>query len=305
MYSHDLRWTACNLYYQRYHSVRKTADALMVGKSSVSRWLNDHPISQKIRRQCNRTTEIVQWMVKELQLNPFHSLSTLHRSLPGHLAVSRSTLARCVRRTGWTRKMTSKLQLRSKHQESLEASFLTHMKDLQGTDWISIDETCIWTDMMPTKGYAPVGQRLNLPLSAKNHRNSRKKLSLLVAISRSGQSFSLVKEGSIRSADFAQFIQRLPFPSGATLVMDNASIHKTRLVTDEITRRNYRVVYTAPYRPDWNPIEHLFSPFKHHFRSLYKFVGTIEEKLQKVWSMLPDTIYQNCYNAVEARYIAT
>jgi transposase len=110
------------------------------------------------------------------------------------------------------------------------------------------------------------------------------------------------KEGSIRNADFASFIERLPFDASTTLVMDNASIHKTKLVKEAVDRKKYNAVYTAPYRPDWNPVEHVFSPFKHHFRNLCTAPMSIEEKIQHVWATLPSTLWENSFVAVERRY---
>lgn len=301
MYSQDLKWRACQLYYSRYQSVRKTADALLVGKSSVARWLNDHPVSRKIRSQQKRNQLLVQFIVQQFQQNPFHSLSSLHKTLPDDLKVSRSTLARCVRSTRWTKKCTSKLQLKSRQQNALEEQFLEAMGPLQGTDWVSIDETCIWTDMIPTRGYAPAGKRLFLSTSDKVQISHRKKLSLLVAVTRSGQTYCYLKEGSILSTDFATFLTRMPFPSGTVLVMDNASIHKTKLVKKTLEQKGYCAVFTAPYRPDWNPVEHVFSPFKHHFRMLHKNNLSVEDKIQKVWSMLPEPLWHNCFRTVEAR----
>lgn len=301
MYSLDLRWTACQLYYQRYNSVRKTADALLVSKSSVARWLNDHPVSRKIKKQNQLHEELTKWIVAQWMQNPFMSLSSLHRSLPENMQVSRSTLFRCMRQTGWTRKYTSKLQLKSRHQEAREANFLNEMKDLQDVDWISIDETCIWTDMVPTRGYAPSGKRLLLRSCDKIPVSQRKKLSMLVAVSRKGQTYCYLKEGSIKSADFARFIKQLPMPPRSNLIMDNASIHKAKEVREMLDRKLYRAIYTAPYRPDWNPVEHIFSPFKHHFRTLFKFQGTFEDKIQRVWTQLPESLWPNCFRAVEER----
>lgn len=301
-YSDDIRWLACKLYYERFQSVRKTASHLLISKSSVSRWLNEHPVARKISRCSKRASDTVSWIVRSLQQNPFQSITTLQRALPDHLKVSRSTIARCVRRSGWTKKRTSKMILKSKNQDVLERNFINTMRPLEGSNWVSIDETCIWTDMVPRDGYALYGQRLVLSNGAKLQRSQRKKLSLLMAVSRSGQSFSFVKEGSIKSDDFAAFIERLPYPPGTTLVMDNASIHKTRTVAEKASMKRYTVVFTAPYRPDWNPIEHVFSPFKHHFRAMYSVNCSVDEKLRIVWANLPDTIYENCYKAVESRY---
>jgi hypothetical protein len=54
----------------------------------------------------------------------------------------------------------------------------------------------------------------------------------------------------------------VPFPPGTVLVLDNASIHKTREVQQVMASKGYTPMYTPPYSPEFNPIEHCFGAIK-------------------------------------------
>lgn len=304
-YSKDLRWLACRLYHERFHSVRKTAASLLLGKSTVHRWIREHPVTQKIERLHDKARQATDAIVAALRANPFHTAGSLQRHLQESHAIrlSRSTVSRCVRRSGWSRKLVSKAQLRAKDQEERDAVFTQHMRLLKasGEDWISVDETCIWTDLVPRRGYSPRGQRLFVP--QRIPRQQRKKYSLLMAISRTGVVHTMVREGAIRGDDFAQFIREIPDQyRGRTIVMDNASIHKTRAVRGAMEEKGLRTLYTAPYRPDWNPIEHTFSAVKANFRNLWNHALDVHTRIRQALAMFPVQGWRNCFIAVEGRF---
>ena len=50
--------------------------------------------------------------------------------------------------------------------------------------------------------------------------------------------------------------------SGQTVVMDNASFHKSLLVREAIEAAGCKLVYLPPYSPDLNPIEKFWANLK-------------------------------------------
>lgn len=303
-YSQDLRWIACKLYHERYRSFRKTAAVLEIGKSTIQRWVTGHPITRRITARESKARRATALVVEALQGNPFHSAASLALDLRNKgLFLSRSTVTRCIRRGGWSRKQTAKTVLRARDQEEREAHFVAHMKGLiqQNADWISIDETCIWTDFVPAKGYSPRGQRLVLPERLPG--GCWKKLSLLMAIHRGGVIHSFTKEGGINGDDFAHFLRSIPSEHrGKPIIMDNAAIHRTKAVKAALASQEFEGVFTAPYRPDWNPIEHSFSSIKHHFRTLWA-IRCVRERLMRAVAAVPPSCWENCYRAVSDRLI--
>ena len=53
----------------------------------------------------------------------------------------------------------------------------------------------------------------------------------------------------------------------ATIIMDNASIHKTAEVKEVFKATNHKIIYLPPYSPQLNPIEEVFSKWKHILKS--------------------------------------
>ncbi|CEI97644.1 hypothetical protein RMCBS344292_11774 [Rhizopus microsporus] len=49
---------------------------------------------------------------------------------------------------------------------------------------------------------------------------------------------------------------------GSYLVMDNASIHKSKPMIRKVEARGYRVMYLSPYSPELNPIEQFWALVK-------------------------------------------
>jgi len=68
-----------------------------------------------------------------------------------------------------------------------------------------------------------------------------------------------------------------------TLIMDNASIHKTKSVKEYIERSGFNVLFLPPYHPDHNNAEFCFMMLK---RMFYKKKTTMEGKKNKNFQIL-------------------
>ena len=72
---------------------------------------------------------------------------------------------------------------------------------------------------------------------------------------------------SCKANDFQNFLTRLPYPKGTVIVLDNASVHRTKAVLSTATDKGYHLLFIPPYTPEANPIENVFGLIK---RSYYK-----------------------------------
>jgi transposase len=48
--------------------------------------------------------------------------------------------------------------------------------------------------------------------------------------------------------------------------MDNAPIHKSKLIREKIEEDHNNLLYTVPYHPETNAIEEFFSQLKHYIK---------------------------------------
>jgi transposase len=95
------------------------------------------------------------------------------------------------------------------------------------------------------------------------------------------------------SEDYAEFLNKLirylanDGIVGAYLVMDNVRFHKTKLVVNLIESHGHHAIFLPPYSPFLNPIENLFSQWKHFVKrgevqnedQFYKLVNTSSQKI--------------------------
>ena len=87
-----------------------------------------------------------------------------------------------------------------------------------------------------------------------------------MAVSLDGQSQYTMTHRPVDTTQFAAFVQTLNYPSGSVILMDNVAFHKSKIVREAFTAKNYTLLFTPPYFPDANPIENVFSMLKTRFR---------------------------------------
>jgi transposase len=64
--------------------------------------------------------------------------------------------------------------------------------------------------------------------------------------------------GTCNSILFIAWLEKMLIPelkAGQTVIMDNASFHKSPIVKNLIEAAGCKLVYLPPYSPDLNPIE--------------------------------------------------
>jgi hypothetical protein len=89
--------------------------------------------------------------------------------------------------------------------------------------------------------------------------------SLVMAAHMKGMTHSTLHVGSINGPRFADFMADLPFPRGTVIVLDNASIHKCAASRQIAAEHGYKLLFTPPYTPEFNPVEMMFGTIKNKF----------------------------------------
>lgn len=74
------------------------------------------------------------------------------------------------------------------------------------------------------------------------------------------------------------------FLKGSTLILDNATFHRSSDVEKIMKKMGCYVKFLPPYSPDFNKIENYWSPVKNDLRKKFRIMQ--EYPLRAVWNTL-------------------
>ena len=210
-------------------SLRRVAATYNVSKSSVQRWVKststqDMHLSRPLKR-CRKVVsrQIQECVTNTLTSSPFTTMASLARvvSRTCNVKMSPSTVSRIRKKLNWTRKKTFRC-VDHAHQPEKVIGFCKQFLDANTYgEVISIDEAGFYVGDNPRFGYSPRGQRLQVN-SSRTLR--RRKLTLLMAITKAGVHHFQVLDVNCTKTHFVRFIQDMPAIPGASLLMDNVAI---------------------------------------------------------------------------------
>lgn len=89
--------------------------------------------------------------------------------------------------------------------------------------------------------------------------------SILSTIGLDGTQVPIVFEGTLNKELFVEYLEKMLFPTlgeDDILILDNSSVHTSKLVRETIKRLGIKAVYLPPYSPDLNPIELMWAYVK-------------------------------------------
>jgi transposase len=305
MYPEGFRKAALTLY-GYFQNMKKTAQALQVATSTIWRWV--HGMVGRAGAPCHvpkkkLSEAMLAHISTVLSKNPTLTLDALRISISetfGLATLSRQCVAAALRASGFSRK---RLRLRGTIRRQDPAACLALFKRvasdaLHSGNIVAVDEVGFDRTMVPLYGYAPRGEKAVVRL----HRTDKERVSVIMAIDPKGRHHYRVITGTTDGNCFAQFVASLHWPTGTHVILDNASIHKTRAVRAALTRNGLVPLYTPPYTPDANPIENVFSVVKHRYRkALLTAPGSsnIADITQLVIGVLDGIdclgLYSNCF----------
>jgi len=76
-----------------------------------------------------------------------------------------------------------------------------------------------------------------------------------------------------------------------TIIMDNAVIHKSKLIREKIEKDQNHLLYTVPYHPETNAIEEFFNQLKHYIKK--KSPNTYEDIVNVITEIIEYKITKN------------
>lgn len=243
-------------------SLREVSKRYGVSKSALSRWYRYlEPTIRKRNPRKNIQGTIGPIIKNALSVCPYRTaddlISLIHSSLG--IKISRSSIYRSFKSLNITYKQSS----RCRYSTPIDKShpFMISEESYSGGP-ISFDESSFYWDDRPRKGWATSGSRVHR--SAR--KGGRKRISLLLAVDENGVVASQLLSGGVKSDAIVKFFSMLP--DGRPIILDNASIHRTKILKDLFLLKHIELRYTPPYSPWYNPVEFCFSEIKAKYRPL-------------------------------------
>ena len=265
MYDLHIRQIAIRLYAQ-FHSLRKVACLLNTSHSTISRWINN-PIQSTRKKKISKLNKpwILDFLKAYLLSHPFATIVDIRNILLNNFGITASIeLVRLVikKHIGFTRKRARRFS-QPKNLDAQIDSFITQRDQYLALGYVmvSIDETSFGRNCLPAIGYAPKGQRLRIV----NVRPRMTNTSVLAIAIPNKSIIWKSKEGAYDTLSFVAFLQTLNLPVNTVLLLDNVRFHHSTSVHDLANSKGWKLLYTPPYSPQFNPIEGIFSIVKRHY----------------------------------------
>ncbi len=159
-------------------------------------------------------------------------------------------------------------------------AFWEQISNIAPENLIFIDEMGVLLGLQRDYGRSPQAERLYALKPF--YRGSR--VTVVGAITQNSILAMKTLGMSMTGDDFKVFVQEELVPKlwpGAMVVMDNLAAHKVSGVQELIESKGAGVIYSAPYSPEFNPIEHLWWELKAFIRRFIpKCIAAVEQLIR-------------------------
>jgi transposase len=277
-HTEDYKLTAVKYYLDHNEDMRDTCEIFKCKHQSLSRWIKTYKqrgnVNRKTRKNHNLkiTPEIEKFVkdyVRKYNTTTLWELSKLvNEKYKVHL--TDMSIYNILHKHQLTRK-----RLRSKYypekkegqeKQDLE-DFYKKLKEFDYKRTISLDETSIYLNMTLTYGRSKSGTRV----IKKTSKYPYKRYNLLCAISAEkviGWKLYPERKGGVKTNDILEFYDEFIHSKykNYLVIMDNAVIHKSKIIRETIEHDNNHLIYSVPYHPETNSIEEFFSQLKHYIK---------------------------------------
>ncbi len=175
-----------------------------------------------------------------------------------------------------------KTLLYAERNEEKRSAYLEEIKDIPSSNIFYIDESGIDHNMIKQNCWAKKGTEVIGERSGK----IRKRTSVLAALNGSEIKAPIRFSGTANTELFLYWLKHELIPvlkKGQVIIMDNASIHKSKKVLELIENAGCKLQYLPPYSPDFNPIENYWAVMKNNIRK-------IRNRYENILDAIDDTL---------------
>ena len=143
---------------------------------------------------------------------------------------------------------------------------------------VYLDESGIDTFLYREYGRAKKGEKIMAEVSGKKFERQ----SIVAGLCGKNTLAPFGYHGTCDAKLFNFWLEKMLVPClkpGQTVIMDNASIHKTNTTRSIIERARCKLLFLPPYSPDLNPIEHLWANIKRKLADIFPDFSSIQDAL--------------------------
>lgn len=172
----------------------------------------------------------------------------------------------------------------TERREEERQSYQEKIKKIEASTLVYLDEAGIDDNETYPYGWGPKGKRV-YSMRASRREN---RISLISALNQSALQAPFVFEGYCDGRVFEAYIEKVLVPAlipGQTVIMDNASFHKSKKIKDLIEGKGCHLIYLPAYSPDLNPIEHYWHMVKTKMRRFLKAEKNLYEAAKFAFSV--------------------
>lgn len=278
-HSEDYKISAV-LYYSKIGSLRKTCEVFGCCKSSLQRWVERYYETGDVKRKDYKernsiiTKDILKFLRSEIDNNPTVNLMKLKKKIikKFKLRISKSYIHYIItNKLGYTNKQLRVKYFPEKKLQTIKKDMIKFYEELQEIGMkniISIDESAFYLNMTKHFGKSKKGKRAYKT----THIYPFKKYNFICAIMYGKIiGYKLYKDlkGGISTKEFNEFVNDIIKGkyTGKTILLDNASFHKSKELQNNILKTKNKFIYSIAYNPQTNPIESVFSQLKSYVRN--------------------------------------
>lgn len=167
-------------------------------------------------------------------------------------------------------------------------SYQDQLAKLDPEDLVYLDESGFDSTLHNPYGRAPRGQKITGHVSGK----FRQRVSMISAYCENKFLAPMTFDGYCNTLVFNTWLEKMLLPElkkGQTVVMDNASFHKSAKTKSLIESTGCNILFLPPYSPDYNPIEHAWGTLKNKIRNIHKPGKKIMTAIRKAF-VVPNKI---------------